>query len=263
MPHLTSAITTLGLSLMLMIPGYSEDLVFKNSRSNSTLVELYSSEGCSSCPPAETWVSGLKNSPALWTDLFPVVFHVDYWDGLGWPDRFAKAAYTQRQRNYAASLRQDSVYTPEFVTGGREWKTWFDGGRQPRANSPTTGELSLRVTPDRMQVSGSYLPDSRDTNSSSYTLNVALLGVGIRSNVGAGENGGRELVHDFVVLDFKSVSLAKGQNFQSDPINLKSSTDDHPGALVAWLSTQDGTIIQVAGGYLRLPAPSTSASNEN
>jgi hypothetical protein len=189
------------------------------------------------------------------------VFHVDYWDGLGWPDRFAKPAYTQRQRNYAASLGQDSVYTPEFVTGGREWKAWFDGNRQPRSNSPTKGELSLQVKPDGRQVSGSYLPDSQDT-SSSYTLNVALLGVNIHSDVRAGENGGRTLVHDFVVLDFKSVPLAKVQNFQSDPINLKSSTDDRPGALVAWLSTQDGTIVQVAGGYLRTPPTSQAPLTE-
>ena len=245
------------------MPVHAGDLVFKNNRANATLLELYSSEGCSSCPPAEDWVSQLKNSPGLFTEVFPVVFHVDYWDNLGWPDKFAKAAYTQRQRNYAAALGQDSVYTPEFVAGGREWREWFDGGRQPHSNTPTTGELSVQVQPDGRQVIGSYTPDPQEAGSSSYTLNVALLGTNIRSDVRGGENGGRQLLHDFVVLDFTSVPLARDQKFQSGQVNLKSSTDDRPSALVAWVSSSDGKIIQVAGGYLPSSTPAVGTAAEN
>ena len=105
-----------------IVPLLSQDVVFKSSGAPSSLIELYSSEGCSSCPPAEEWLNHLKGDAGLWKSVFPVAFHVDYWDGLGWPDRFARAEYTQRQRDYAARLRQDSVYTPEFVLNGLEWR---------------------------------------------------------------------------------------------------------------------------------------------
>src|SRR5256886_7314986 len=87
-------------------------------------VELFTSEGCSSCPPADAWISQLKESPDLWKKIVPVVFHVDYWDNLGWRDRFAKPEFTERQRRYVAACRGDSVYTPGFVVNGREWRDW-------------------------------------------------------------------------------------------------------------------------------------------
>jgi hypothetical protein len=232
------------------MPLHSQDSVFKSDGSKSTLVELYSSEGCSSCPPAETWISNLKGSPGLWTDLFPVVFHVDYWDGLGWPDRFAKPAYTQRQRTYAAQLGQNSVYTPEFVAGGREWRGWFHGERHPVAGTATSGVLSVQVKDGGKQISAFYSPSSQ-TDSQNYTINVAILGVNVLSDVKGGENGGRQLQHDFVVLDFESKPMTKEQSFQSGPLRLKPSTGDSPGAVVAWVSAADGSIIQVSGGWLK------------
>jgi hypothetical protein len=222
----------------------AQDVVFKNSGAKATLVELFSSEGCSSCPPAEAWVSQLKNSPALWTEVFPVVFHVDYWDGLGWPDRFAKAAYTERQRTYAARLGQDSVYTPEFVVSGREWRGWFNGERQPAAAMATRGELVLQVGAGGRKVTARYDAGAA-AGAEMDTIHLALLGVNIRSEVTRGENEGRQLAHDFVVLDFQSAPLT------SAPIELKPSTVDAPGALVGWVSDARGTIGQIAGGWLK------------
>src|SRR5271170_3834978 len=238
------------------IPLHSQDIVFKNSGARATLVELYSSEGCSSCPPAEAWISNLKTSPSLWTKIFPVAFHVDYWDGLGWPDRFAKPAYTERQRNYAAQLGQDSVYTPEFVTSGSEWRGWFHGDKI--SASETSGELSVQVKDGGKKISALYSPTSQV--SKTYTVNVALLGINVLSDVKSGENGGRQLQHDFVVLDFKSKTMTKGQSFESGPLDLKPSTDDSPGAVVAWISDSDGSIVQMAGGWLKPSDSSESAS---
>lgn len=245
-----SIFRALPLYVALTLSIQAGNVVFKSSRTDAALLELYSSEGCSSCPPAEAWVSELKHSPGLFKEVFPVVFHVDYWDRLGWRDRFADALYTRRQRDYAAALDQDSVYTPEFVTGGREWKAWFDGDRQPHSSTPTTGELSLQVSPDGRQVVGSYIPDTQATSPSSYTLNVAFLGTNIRIDVRGGENGGRRLLHDFVVLDFTSVPLSKSRGFQSSQVKLQSSTNYQPGAVVAWVSSSSGRVVQVAGGYL-------------
>src|SRR5690349_5159728 len=79
------------------------------------LLELFTSEGCSSCPPAEAWISGLKNDARLWRDFVPVTFHVDYWDRLGWRDPLASKEWTARQYEYSERWRRSGVYTPGFV----------------------------------------------------------------------------------------------------------------------------------------------------
>jgi hypothetical protein len=230
---------------------WSQDVVFKSSSPKASLIELYSSEGCSSCPPAEAWTNDLKTAPGLWKDIFPVAFHVDYWDGLGWPDRFASAVYTQRQRDYANRLGQDSVYTPEFILNGAEWRRgWFSGQEIPLTGAAKSGSLTVTVLDKK--VSAVY---ALYTNASTQplSLNVALLGFNVVTDVKAGENSGRSLEHDFVVLGFRSFPLTSdgNGNFQSETQALKSSTDDQPGALVAWVSRNDGTILQIAGGWLK------------
>ena len=74
---------------------------FQSSQRQVSLLELYTSEGCSSCPPAEAWLSKLKNSQGLWDEFVPVAFHVDYWNNPGWKDRFSDEQYTERQKSYA------------------------------------------------------------------------------------------------------------------------------------------------------------------
>jgi hypothetical protein len=222
-----------------------------------TLVELYTSEGCSSCPPAEAYLGTLKSSPELWKGVFPLAFHVDYWDGLGWKDRFARPEYTARQRAYADRLHQDSVYTPEFVVNGREWRGFFDHTELPVA-VPGSGDLTLTARADGKGMTVRYRPGAGPA-AKPLTLHVALLGLGIRSSVQRGENGGRQLQHDFIVLGLASKPLANAAVAQVD---LHQATADAPGAIVAWVSAGDGTILQAAGGWLKpveaaqAPAPS-------
>jgi hypothetical protein len=247
-------VKTLVACLVLYItamPVLPQDMVFKSSASAASLIELYSSEGCSSCPPAEEWTNHLKSAPGLWKDIFPVVFHVDYWDGLGWPDRFARPEYTQRQRDYAARLSQESVYTPEFILNGLEWhRGWFSGQDLPAQGADKTGSLSLTVNANEHKIVSLYAPGA--SVSGPLTLNVALLGFHLVTDVKRGENGGRTLQHDFVALGFSSTPLLSQSDgkFHSTPAEIKSSTDDIPGAAVAWVSTADGSILQVAGGWL-------------
>jgi len=92
-----------------------EPLAFQSSGNKTALLELFTSEGCSSCPPAETWLSGLKSAPGLWKEFVPVSFHVDYWDHLGWKDAWGTKAFSDRQRAYARNWQTDSIYTPGFV----------------------------------------------------------------------------------------------------------------------------------------------------
>ena len=247
------------LSLLTMSTLLSaQDRVFKNSAATGNLIELYSSEGCSSCPPAEAWINHLQTTPELWKDIFPVAFHVDYWDGLGWPDRYARPEYTQRQRDYAARLGQDSVYTPEFVVNGREWHHgWMGGNALPGEAAAKTGELALTVHADG-KFSASYRAAAVATKP--LVLNVAVLGIHDSTDVQAGENSGRKLEHDFVVLGFSSTAMVarNSKTFQADPGPIKSSTNDAPGAIVAWVSDSDGMILQVTGGWLTAPGMQAS-----
>jgi len=233
-------------------PLWAQDLVFKSSSATVSLVELYSSEGCSSCPPAEAWTNNLRNAPGLWKDIFPIAFHVDYWDGLGWPDRFARPEYTQRQRDYAALLGQDSVYTPEFIVNGHEWRrNWLDGQNIPSAGAQKDGTLTLTITGKGKKLMALYVPEA-GTPAEALMLHVVLLGFNLVTDVQAGENNGSRLEHDFVALGLSSTPLSSnaGKSFQSETVELKSFTEDLPGAVVAWVSGNDGAILQVAGGWL-------------
>jgi hypothetical protein len=87
----------------------AEEFEIRSGPERVSLLELYSSEGCSSCPPAEQWLGELRKDPRLWRSIVPVAFHVDYWDGLGWKDRFAQPQWTARQRAYAAAWGGGSV----------------------------------------------------------------------------------------------------------------------------------------------------------
>jgi len=215
-----------------------------------TLVELYSSEGCSSCPPAEAWVSGLKDDPALWKTLFPVVFHVDYWDDLGWPDRFARPEFTQRQYDLAWRLRQDSVYTPEFVVDGAEWRPGLFRRGKPAGSGPKAGVLTVALG-EGGAVSAGYVPQAGAAPRGPLTLCVALLGFGLVTDVKRGENGGRRLAHDFVAVGFASAPLAaEGGGFRAAPFAVAPTTGDKPGAYVAWVEDGSGAVLQVVGGPL-------------
>ena len=166
------------------------------------LFELYTSEGCSSCPPAEQWLSALVNNPDLWREFVPVAFHVDYWDHLGWRDRFGSPAYSLRQRTYAATWRTPSVYTPGFVWNGSEWRGWFQGQALPSSDHPPAGNLTVTWLAGP-QWTVAFAPTTAQPRI--YVAHLVLLGFGLASTVTAGENKGRVLHHDFVALTLASV----------------------------------------------------------
>ena len=107
----------------------AQDVMFQSPDHQSALLELYTSEGCSSCPPAENWLSRLKTSPRLWREFVPVAFHVDYWDYLGWRDPWGAKEFSNRQRAYAKTWGSETIYTPELRL---EWKKNGAIGRRTR-----------------------------------------------------------------------------------------------------------------------------------
>ena len=220
---------------------------FESGEKQSTFIELFTSEGCSSCPPAEKWLSALKSNQDLWKKIVPVAFHVDYWDRLGWRDRFAKPEFTSRQQRYAAAWGGDSVYTPGFVVNGKEWRSWFVGNMTP-ASSTKVGVLRLSLGGDG-KLSARYVPEAKQPPG--LALNVALLGNNLDSDVKRGENSGRKLRHDFVVLDLIKIEMANESNaWTGSTVLPMRAGDDKPSALAAWI-TENENPIQATGGWIR------------
>jgi hypothetical protein len=122
---------------------------FQSGPAPVALIELFTSEGCSSCPPAEAWLNALRNDAGLWRDFVPVAFHVDYWDRLGWKDILASKVFTTREHAYAARWNSSSVYTPCFVRNGAEWRP-SEGSRDPKRRS--VGTLRAAFDPENRRV---------------------------------------------------------------------------------------------------------------
>ena len=178
--------------------------------STAPLVELYTSEGCSSCPPADRWLAstfGASPRPATAPDSGSVVaiaLHVDYWDRQGWVDRFATPAYTQRQYAAMRANRQSFVYTPQVLLQGRDLPAWRDPAAwaaiSAAAARPARAKLALEAEPEgsRVTVRAAARVDDRVLRQDAR-LFVAYVDSGLHSEVGAGENRGLRLTHDHVV----------------------------------------------------------------
>jgi hypothetical protein len=220
------------------------EIVFESKPARTHLIELYTSEGCSSCLPAEEWMSGLKNQPRLWQDVVPVAFHVDYWDHLGWRDPFAAKKWTERQADYSVRWKKESVYTPAFVLDGNEWKY----GPLPPAATDSPGVLRLVVNGDH--VTANFKP--ADKSGHRYDIHVAQLGFALAADVTAGENNGRKMSHDFVVLGLTTETMKAGvKEVRLTAPGLKSNSDART-ALAAWV-TEAGKMepIQAVGGWIQ------------
>ncbi len=240
----TSGFISLCSLLFVIQPGHAVDL--SSTAEQAQLLELYTSEGCSSCPPADRWLSSLLDSPDLWCRVVPVAFHVDYWDYIGWTDRFASKAFSDRQRAYARAGDISSVYTPGFVLAGNEWRGWFDGRSQPPAEEQTASvNLQLGYADAQGSLSVYAAPGT-------YVAYVAWLGFDQRSEVRRGENRGKTLRHDFVVLHLQEVPLAAAGDALrgefSAPGQLPAS---HRYAVAAWVA-RAGSLqpLQSIGGWL-------------
>ena len=165
------------------------------------VVELYTSEGCDSCPAADRWLASLAGSP----DLVRLAFHVDYWDRLGWKDRFADPAYTQRQYAIAARGGSRTAYTPQVVVDGADWRGW---PQLPRAAPrPATVQVALAAAADGGYVARAVRGPGAPVRLSGFW---AVTEDGHVSHVKAGENAGATLRHDAVVRELVAVDAVTG-----------------------------------------------------
>ena len=224
-------------------------LTLSSQELRSALIELYTSEGCSSCPPADRWLSRLKDDPRLWKQIVPVAFHVDYWNYLGWRDRFADARFSKRQGEYQQHDYLQTAYTPGVMKNGREWRGWPNGDIPLSRHEDQAGILKITIGDDK--ASAEFIPANRGL--SRLMLNLALLGFHLSTHVAAGENAGKTLRHDFVVLDFQQFTQAsQGGRFRWTLPGLLKSARQDTSAIALWVTAvDDPTPLQATGGWLK------------
>lgn len=183
------------------------------------VVELFTSEGCSSCPPAEAWLNGLKGR----AELLPLAFHVTYWDHLGWTDRLASAEGTDRQRQLA---RRDGsgVYTPQVRVAGQDWQRWPTLPAAPA--TPAAPTLELLRDADGVQARVDALPGQ---TLAGYW---AVLEDGHASQVRAGENNGATLRHDHVVRLYRPLAAWSAAQPYRSHLAVTSGVAQHPRRVV-------------------------------
>lgn len=239
--------------LLSMVPGFfsapsvsASQTTIQGPESRVQLVELFTSEGCSSCPRADATLLDLESHPDLWRTFVPIGLHVDYWDELGWRDRFATVRNGQRQRNYARAGLASGVYTPGWFVGGQEWRGWFAGQSLPISSPHQVGSLSLVHDGAEVSVHTTSVALARAARQ----VHVAIIGTGLTSRVRRGENRGRTLNHAFVALSQAQADFVSGRGEVQLP---EWGNDDVPTrrAVVAWVTGGDDPVpLQAAGGWL-------------
>ncbi|MDP1982440.1 MAG: DUF1223 domain-containing protein, partial [Sulfuritalea sp.] len=170
--------------------------VAQSGAQRAVLLELYTSEGCDSCPPADRRLSQFKTQADYAGRVVPLAFHVDYWDRLGWVDRFGSAQYTQRQQAMAGLARSRLVYTPQFLRNGRDWRS---------AGSPLDGvgasASGVRIVLELGVPTNGQLALVGEVSAANAGAEawLAVYENNLESQVRAGENSGKTLRHDYVV----------------------------------------------------------------
>lgn len=191
-----------GAFVMIKQQGKGSDSKIAQDANGFAVVELFTSEGCSSCPPADDFIADLQKTYGK-KELYILSYHVDYWDRQGWKDHFSDKAYSERQQQYATWLNLQSVYTPQAVVNG---KTEYVGSHRQaitedvlsnmQQSLPRSLQLKCSVTKDKIEVK------YKATSEKNTELILALVQKNGDSNVKSGENAGRHLAHVQIVRSF-------------------------------------------------------------
>ena len=204
--------TSLRIALLIAtphaLPLAAADCTAPSGPHTTALVELYTSEGCDSCPPADRWLSSLGSRGHGPDRVVPIALHVDYWDYIGWKDPYAKALFTSRQRKLAQVMRAKIVYTPQVVLQGEDFRPWhsqaFDAAVAKINARPARARIELGLA---RAAGGSFPVEARaevlePSQRGDAGLYLAAYENKLVSAVGAGENRGKTLIHDFVAFEW-------------------------------------------------------------
>jgi hypothetical protein len=229
------------ITCLTTLPAFAaEKLTVDSGTNQTTVVELYTSEGCSSCPPADKWFEALTEAPKQELNILPLAFHVDYWDYIGWKDRFADPKHTSRQRQLGTNNRQRSIYTPEFFVDGKEARGTRNVLSQIHKNKSRLSPIRLKLSVSKNQHSLMVELETTVTGSQTSGLQhrYFVYENGLSSDVKRGENAGEVLDHEQVVrymsAAFKSV--------ENDSHSIKINPDWQLGNIgIAALVTTTGS----------------------
>jgi hypothetical protein len=218
----------------------------------AVVVELFTSEGCSSCPPADELLGRLRRDlSAKNIQVIPLGFHVDYWDGLGWKDRFSSAKFTQRQEQYAQALRVDGPYTPEMVVDGAVEFVGNDAGRAQSTIRQQASQLEtaqVKIAPagaDQLSIQVKD-PAASSSDGGNALVMLAITEDNLTTQVGSGENGGRTLHHAAVVRDLRQVGTLNNGAIETK-VPLKLEKDWKRNDLHAVVFVQNGPSGKIEG----------------
>lgn len=218
------------------------------------LVELFTSEGCSSCPPADRWLGKLASDGHASVNIIPLAFHVDYWDYIGWRDPYAHKAYTARQYAYTKMSGNSFAYTPQILLSGRNYPNWFNNKQfkadadaiQKRApgvyihiNQSAVRQENIKFEIQAIPVPGQTLDQVQ--------IHAALFQNGLVSDVLKGENRGARLQHDYVVRELVSSHTRPVKNHLvlNGSIQLPAgAVHDQMGLVVFAQNLQTGEVLQ-------------------
>ncbi len=212
---------------------------FKSSEKQNQLIELYTSQSCSSCPPAEKWLSSFNSSKFTWDRIFPVSYHVSYWNHLHWKDKFSQQNFSNRQRRLSKKI-SSGVYTPQVVLNGRDYRSWRS--EKVSLSDKKVGQLSIQIS--REGVINLDFKGNVPKNSQCF---FAFLKNEQTTKINSGENQGKTLVENFIISSLKTTKISK----QKCQIQMPSSEIKDHYAITAWIADQNFQVIQVVGGRLK------------
>lgn len=213
------------LLVLSVVSALSAGQIWHHEGEPAQVVELFTSEGCSSCPPADKFLSKLHQNPGLWDSVIPMAYHVDYWNSLGWNDPFSKSEYSQLQRLYHAYGLTNSVYTPGFIVDAKEWRGFFNWVNRTLPTKQVQQAERLVLVRKGNQFELSYpAMDNLDAT-------IVFLSNNKKTVIKAGENRGKTLQHDFIVMERLTGRSNEGK--WSFELNAELESID---AVAAWVS---------------------------
>jgi hypothetical protein len=210
------------------------------------LVELYTSEGCSSCPPADAFLGARRGAGLRADQAVLLSMHVDYWNHIGWKDPYSRKLFTERQRWLSDLANTRTMYTPEFFAGGKELRSWEGGldGAVRRINAmPARAAISIGMAAPSAAGLAMKVRASGQPGASLY---VALVQNGIATRVAAGENSGRTLRHDFVAREWVQpvVLGSDGKAEFTGTLAVPAGASSASLAVSAFVQTAQGEVLQ-------------------
>lgn len=237
--------------------------VAQGTQTNRTpvLVELFTSEGCSSCPPADALLAKLDHDqPIDGAQIIVLGEHVDYWDGQGWHDRFSSHEYTDRQSEYSSRLHFPDVYTPQMIVDGTEQFVGNDAAHAQRAiqHAAQTPKVTLtlsRPVVDGRKISASVSAPTSATTNPHADLYAALVDPTDTTNVSGGENGGHRLQHVGVVRNLQRVGSLKKLAAGPVSFSLNAPADAKPGEMRVVVFAQQSGQGEVVGAVSAAVTP--------